>query len=218
MKKFHFLLSIFLSSGDVDRLQLRASARVHQQVKTTGRAAQLTLPVTLLATSLATLLAISIAAEPAPPPATQTSTTAPTSQPAEVTVTVRALIDGRSQLRLKGFTARWQHFDWSAPGVHGGQYEPTYIDGVAWHPNWDNSDIDPEVRIPKSMSDAFDGLNPPIPAAPMTVTLQKIRCRENASIVQEPTADNDFTTVVEFNDDATPGSTWYEVKVTFMPK
>src|SRR5438552_2685510 len=89
---------------------------------------------------------------------TTAPTAAPTSQPVPIIVTVRALIDGRSQLILKGFTARWHHFDWAAPGVHGGQYEPTTIDGIAWHPNWENSDINAEVRVPNSMSDSFDGL------------------------------------------------------------
>lgn len=176
--------------------------------------------------------AISIAAAQAPPaPSTQaspaqtppttqaSSTTAPASQPvAPVIVTIRALIDGRSQLQLKGFTARWQHYDWAAPGVHGGQREPTFIDGIAWHPNWDNSDMDAEVRVPHSLSDKFDGLTPPIPAAPTTVTLQKIRGRENMSIVQEPAPENEFATIIEFNDNSNGGYDWYEANLTFTPK
>ena len=145
-------------------------------------------------------------------------TTAPTTQPAPVVVTVRALIDGRSDLILHGFTAQWHHLDWAAPGVHGGHYEPTYIDGIAWHPNWENSDLNAEVRVPHSMSDTFDGLTPPLPAAPMQVTLEKQKCRGDITIIQQPSAENDFTTIVEFDDNAPPGPDWYEVKLTFVAK
>jgi hypothetical protein len=155
-----------------------------------------------------------LAAEPAPVP-----TTAPSTQPTgPVVVTVRALIDGRDRLILKGMTARWQHFEWSAPGLHDGSYEPTTIDGIAWHPTWDNSDMDTEVRITHSMSSTFDGINPPIPTTEMTVKLEKVRCREDMSIVQQPSAENDYTTILEFDDNSTAGHDWYEAKLTFTPK
>jgi hypothetical protein len=155
-------------------------------------------------------------AEPATQPAT--APIAATTQPAEaVSVTVRALIDGRSRLSLQGNTARWQNLEFAAPGKHGGRDEPTTINGVPWHPLWEDSDLNPEGRE-KSMSDAFDRLTPPLPKAIMDVTLTKIRCRENATIVQQPAPDNDFTTIVEFDDTHSGGPAWYEVKLTFTPQ
>jgi hypothetical protein len=53
--------------------------------------------------------------------------------------------------------------------------------------------------------------------AALVVTLEKIRCRQNASIVQQPSAENDFTTIVEFDDSRTGGADWYELKLTFSP-
>jgi hypothetical protein len=140
-----------------------------------------------------------------------------TSQPAVVTITVRAFIDGRSQLRLKRNTATWQNFDYAAPGKQGGRDEPTMINGVQWRPMWDDSDLSPEVRVEKALSDTFEGVKPTLAAEPMNVTLTKIRCREDASVVQQPSAANDFTTIVEFNDDQIGGADWYEVKLTFTP-
>ena len=143
------------------------------------------------------------------------TTTAPTTAPSEMTITVRALIDGRSQLILKGKTAQWRHFDNAAPGMHGGRNEPTIINGTKWFPQWEDSDLDPEVRVSKAVSNVFDGIEPALPPAAMTVTMTKIHCRDLASIVQQPAAKNDFTTIIEFNDDQSAGSDWYEVKLMF---
>ncbi len=137
------------------------------------------------------------------------------SQPAVVTVTVRAYIDGRSRLSLKGNSASWENLEFAAPGKMGGHNDPTTINGVRWVPTWEDSDVSPEVRLEKSKSDVFNGVEPALAAVPMVVTLEKIRCRENASVVQQPTAENDFTTIVEFDDSRTGGADWYEVKLTF---
>jgi hypothetical protein len=145
-------------------------------------------------------------------------TTLPTTEPSEFTITVRALIDGRSQLILKANTAQWRHFDNAAPGLHGGRNEPTIINSVKWFPQWEDSDMDPEVRVTKAMSDVFDKVDPALPAAAMTVTMTKVHCRDSASVVQQPEAGNQFTTVIELNDDQSPGSDWYEVKLVFHAK
>jgi hypothetical protein len=148
-------------------------------------------------------------------------TTAPsaTSQPAgPVSVTVRALIDGHDHLLLKGSTARWRHFEFAAPGMINERNEATTINGVAWHPTWEDSDMDKEVRVAKSMSDTYDGITPPIPAVAATVTLQKIRGRGTITVVQQPAADNDFTAIVDFDDNIAGGAAWYEVKVTVTPQ
>jgi hypothetical protein len=146
------------------------------------------------------------------------ATTAPTTQASEFTITVRALIDGRSQLILKGKTAQWRHFDNAAPGLHGGRNEPTIINGAKWFPQWEDSDLDPEVRVKKAASDVFDQMDPALPAVAMTVTMTKVHCRDLASIVQQPEAANDFTTIIELNDDQSPGPDWYEVKLVFRTK
>jgi hypothetical protein len=99
----------------------------------------------------------------------------------------------------------------------GGRNEPTIINGVKWVPTWEDSDVSPEVRLAKSKSDTFNQVEPVVAAAAMVVTLEKIRCRENASVVQQPSAENDFTTIVEFDDSRTGGADWYELKLTFTP-
>jgi hypothetical protein len=61
--------------------------------------------------------------------------------------TVRAFIDGRSQLVVRGDRVYWHHLDFAAPGrwqdpdTQRAYDEPTYLNGVAWYPVWpDQSD------------------------------------------------------------------------------
>jgi RNA polymerase sigma factor (sigma-70 family) len=155
------------------------------------------------------------------PSAAGTAAGAPAaSQPAAapVTVTVRALIDGHDHLILKGATAQWRHFEFAAPGRIGGRNEATIINGISWTPQWDDSDMDNEVRVDKSMSDRFEQIRPPIPSAPMTVSIQKVRCRGDATIAQQLSAGNDFTTIVDFDDNNIAGAAWYQVTLTFTPQ
>jgi hypothetical protein len=45
----------------------------------------------------------------------------------ELTLEVRALIDGRERLIIQGDTLQWHHFDWAAVGRHADLNEPTVI-------------------------------------------------------------------------------------------
>src|SRR5512136_271110 len=56
--------------------------------------------------------------------------------PPEITIEIRADIDGRSQLILRGNTAQWHHFDAAAPGRQLFTNFPTTINGVDWYPIW----------------------------------------------------------------------------------
>ena len=56
---------------------------------------------------------------------------------------IRAYIDGRSQLILQGNTVHWHHIDFVAPGRWGAD-EPTYLNGLGWHPIW------PDVPNPEN--------------------------------------------------------------------
>ena len=81
-------------------------------------------------------------------------------------ITIEALIDGRSQLILQSNTAQWFHIDFAAPGRHddgnnGGRFEPTVINGVEWLPVWPD-EPDSENRNCNCFSDVFEGVVPGI--------------------------------------------------------
>ena len=123
---------------------------------------------------------------------------------------------------IQGNTLQWNHFDYAAPGRLDGVNYPTIItttlngvtqmNGVDWIPTWPLPPPDP-IRFP-AMSSVFTGLTPAIPDT-TDVTLTVITARDSLTIAQLPTASNDFTTLLEFNDDPSAGAAWYEGLLTF---
>ena len=76
-------------------------------------------------------------------------------------LTVRALIDGRSQLVVNGNDVFWHHFDFAAPGRHEGANEPTLINSETWFPEW--PDFPTQENRVESYSSVFDDLSPALP-------------------------------------------------------
>lgn len=141
--------------------------------------------------------------------------------PSEITIEIRADIDGRSQLILRGNTAQWHHFDFAAPGRQLFTNFPTTINSVDWYPIWPDVP-DAENRDCNCFSDIFTGVVPALPAQPMEIGLQILsvvrpgaRCEPTGTIaiVQFPTPDNNFTTIVEFDDNPQDGSAFYDVRL-----
>jgi hypothetical protein len=125
---------------------------------------------------------------------------------------IEALIDGRSQLILQDNTAQWYHLDFAAPGRHEFRNDPTVINGVEWFPLW--PDIpDEENRDCNCYSDVFTGLYPPLPSEDFTVKLKPVRSRSETQIIQEPANENDYTLIIEFDDNAPGGSDSYIVEL-----
>jgi choice-of-anchor C domain-containing protein len=142
--------------------------------------------------------------------------------PSEITIAIVADIDGRSQLVLHGNTAQWHHFDFAAPGRQEGTNFPTTINNIDWHPIW--PDIpDAENRFCGCLSDVLSGVTPTLPTQPTDVSLQILSVVRDdpqypagtVAIVQFPTLNNNFTTIVEFDDNGPPGSAFYDVRVRF---
>lgn len=141
--------------------------------------------------------------------------------PPEITIEIRADIDGRSQLILRGNTAQWHHFDFAAPGRQLFTNFPTTINGVDWFPVWPDVP-NAENRFCNCFSDVFTGVVPPLPAQPIEVGLQILSVvRHDApgepagtvAIVQFPTPENNFTIIVEFDDNPQFGSAFYHVRL-----
>lgn len=134
------------------------------------------------------------------------------------TIDIEGLFDGRDQLIIKGDTLQWHHFDYAAVGRHEGQNQPTYITTalmgtVAWTPEWAYPppyEYPPpnEIRF-EAYSSIFTGLNPPLPAvAGVVLSFTRISGRADLSIIQLPESANDYTLIVEFNDNYHGGSAW----------
>jgi hypothetical protein len=123
-------------------------------------------------------------------------------------IRVEAWIDGTSQLHIQGNTAQWHHFDYSAPGLEGGNF-PTIINYLAWFPTWPGS----PYNCSGCVSSVFTGVNPSLNAVDQTVGLNIIQARDSVSIVQQPAAANNYTLIVEFDDNGPGGADWYIIEL-----
>jgi hypothetical protein len=136
-------------------------------------------------------------------------------------IRIEADIDGRSQLILSGKTAQWHHFDYAAPGRLDTEFyscpavsEPTIINKDEWYPVWPD-DPTPENRDCNCSSDLYEGVRPPVPSSDLTPVLNAIQYRWLPQIVQNPSAANGYTTIIEFDDNGFSCADTYIVEVSF---
>jgi phosphatidylserine/phosphatidylglycerophosphate/cardiolipin synthase-like enzyme len=126
---------------------------------------------------------------------------------------VRAYVDGRSQLVVRGRQAHWVHHDFAAPGRWLLADLPTYLNDRPWTPTWP-ADFGPEVRDCHCPSSSTEGI-PALPEKAQIVRLRPLEVRDRAEIVQQPSAANDYTLVLELDDNPSSGADWYEVELSY---
>lgn len=92
------------------------------------------------------------------------------------------------------------------PGRLDFEFRPTVINGVDWFPTWPDVP-DTENRCGDCFSlDTFMGVSPPLPLATTTTTLTVIRSRGQTKVIQLPSVSNDFTLIIEFDDNPPSGA------------
>jgi MBG domain (YGX type)/Immunoglobulin domain len=125
--------------------------------------------------------------------------------------------DGRDWLIIQGQTVQYEHFDFIPVGLSNPAYPDTIISSsfngvpvmtnVSWTPSW------PDGTGSGSFSSPYQGLMPPLPLNPGSVTLDVVTGRGPVSIVQIPSDSNTNTLIVEFNDDDFYLDALYDVKI-----
>ena len=125
-------------------------------------------------------------------------------------IAVEAFIDGRSRLIFKKKGVFWHHLDFAAPGRWEFGNLPTIINGQEWFPVWPDVP-DAENRFCDCYSDLFKSKHPAVhhPAAPVAVRIR--HARGTVAIVEQPSEENGYALVVEFDDNAYDGATTYLV-------
>jgi hypothetical protein len=129
---------------------------------------------------------------------------------------IRAYIDGKSQIVITGNTLYWRHLDFDAPGRWelGESNQPTYLNGVRWEPTW--PDIpDPTNESCNCNSSIYRGI-PNLARTNQRVWLDLVQGRERISVIQQPNADNDYTFILELDDNSYGGAEWYEVNLNYI--
>jgi len=121
---------------------------------------------------------------------------------ANASTTIKAYIDGQSQIILQGNTAQWYHILHDAPGRNGGNDYATFINGTGWFP-WPNPGT---YNSCECYSNVYNAVSPPIPSSSTKFCLKVIFARESVEIKEQPTAQNNYRLIIEFNDDRTVGA------------
>ncbi|MCP4249380.1 MAG: hypothetical protein GY778_20240 [bacterium] len=130
-----------------------------------------------------------------------------------ITHRVRVYIDDHDHLLLRANTLQWHHFSGgAAPGRHqdGSGNEPTWIDTAAWYPNW--PEAAPAPINYEAWSSVYQGLTPPMPNREGALSIVALSARNPVAVAQLPAAQNNYTSVIEF-DDYSAGPEWYEIDV-----
>jgi hypothetical protein len=129
---------------------------------------------------------------------------------------VRAFVDGRSRLIIKGDVLYWHHLDFAAPGRHETVEAnlPTYLNKVAWEPIWPDVP-DAANRDCNCDSSSYQGI-PNLASTNQRVWVDIVRARGTVSVIQQPSAANDYTLIIELDDNPLDGPDWYEVNLNYI--
>lgn len=128
---------------------------------------------------------------------------------------VRAFVDGRSQLIIAGNMLHWRHLDFAAPGRHydAEVSQPTYLNQTAWMPVWPDLP-DTENRDCYCDSSSYQFI-PSLAGAEDQVRLDVVQARGAVSILQQPSAANEYTLIIELDDNPFDGPAWYEIDLGY---
>ncbi len=123
---------------------------------------------------------------------------------ADLVVSVQ--IDGESQLVIQRDRLFWDHVQFDRPGRAGyptSESFPTLVNGYAWYPGWPST--------PNNSAGPSSGLLASVNFSTNGITMDQQAGRGQVTIVQQPTADNDFRLIVDFDDTAVGGADQYTI-------
>lgn len=132
------------------------------------------------------------------------------------TLSIRAYIDGKSQLIITGDALYWHHLDFDAPGrwESGEVRQPTFLNRVTWEPTWPD--------IPTSTNDfcncnssIYRGI-PNLARTDQRIWMDIVQGRGRLFVIQQPNAANSYTLILEMDDNTFGGADWYEVNLNYI--
>jgi hypothetical protein len=131
--------------------------------------------------------------------------------PANFHLHVEAWMDGRSNLIITGNQLRWHHFQYAAPGREQFVNLPTKLDAAEWYPTW--PDVPNAENRDCNCDSSTTALAAAVPRAASTTRLTVVQARRMPSVLQMPSAANDYTLVVELTDVGSSGSAWHFIDI-----
>ena len=123
-------------------------------------------------------------------------------------VTILSLIDGSDVLKIRGNELWFEHRNFVLPGKWAGDFdesgdEPTYVNNEAWAPKWNGG-----VSLPYA---AKTRLLPE--GSQVDVRFVTPQDRGTVTILEQPSAQNNFTLSILLDDDLANGAAWYQVEL-----
>ncbi|HVO81543.1 MAG TPA: hypothetical protein VMT28_12480 [Terriglobales bacterium] len=138
-------------------------------------------------------------------------------------LTVTAWIEGRDLFYITPADIRWHHMgslpsSKSRANVPTGLVMATSDPDVALSINWlapykcppDNSRCN-NLEVDSSVLP----LDVPLPSEYQLTEFEVIQGRQSLTVYQYPSAGNEYTTIIDFDDEPRPGADWYVVQLTF---
>jgi len=126
------------------------------------------------------------------------------------TLHFRAWIDGSDWLYIQGNEIWYVHRYFQFPGIWGEANWPTYINTDEWYPEW--PDLWGYDDYGQRSLNTYTDLYPPLYNV---ISLTIIEARWSISIVQYPSIENDYTTIILLDDDPPGGAAWYEFELSY---
>jgi hypothetical protein len=123
-------------------------------------------------------------------------------------VTILSLIDGSDVLKIRGNELWFEHRNFVLPGKwvddsDASGNEPTYINSEAWAPKWSGDVSLPYVFKARLLPEGSQ----------VDAKLVTPHDRGSVTILQQPSAQNNFTVSILLDDDSVPGAAWYQVEL-----
>ncbi|MDR1156927.1 MAG: hypothetical protein LBK75_01265 [Oscillospiraceae bacterium] len=131
---------------------------------------------------------------------------------ASYVLTVRANIDMYSELKFGNGKIWWHHKTGAAPGRHYGMDEPTIINGFSWMP-WQGipGELYEDIESAALLLKPSIGLD--LDGAWELVGINVSEARGSVTVSQYPSAENEYTGAVTFDDIRQFSDAWYEVQL-----
>ncbi len=116
-------------------------------------------------------------------------------------LSIRVGIDGITDLVVHGSELHWHHIKYVVPNA-------AIINGATWQPSW------PAQSTSCDCDSSSTEVTPPLPSRSQVVVVTPLTAR-TPIVVDQPTAANDYTLVLHFNDDPS-GSAYYEFTIGYV--
>jgi len=122
---------------------------------------------------------------------------------------IRTFIDGSDTIKIRGDEVWYEHHTWDLPGKwrdllsNTEHDEPTFINGTAWKPEWQENISKPfglrQAVLPRQTNER--------------IQVSKIAGRGPVSVTESPKPENDYTLAILLDDGGYAGAEWYEIAI-----